>query len=591
MSRKNKSRRIREESRRPLTRFAGPVVILAAAGLAAWPLVQMGPSCGADFSFHFVSWIEAQRSMLAGILYPHWASGPNFGAGEPRFVFYPPLTWMAGALLGMVMPWREVSVALVYLLLAATGFTTRALARHRLSDGPATLAGCASIFLGNMLVDVYTRSDFGELAGGFWIPLLLLFQLRDRSPGGTRLARVLEGAAPLALVVAGIWLTNGPLGIMASFLLAATGLVTAGMERSWLPVGRAAFASALGAALAAVYLVPALGERGWANFGAAISEREYVFENGWLFHSHGDPAWTHYDTTVDLHSWLAVIMCSIAMAMLLVLWKRGVLRAGRAWWIPLALIPVAVLLMQLPVSEPLWRTLPGLRFLQFPWRWLVLMNAPVAVFFAAAVWVTPLRGRVPILAGCAILFFLVSGGTWGICNEDCRGADATILSVEQTYGLLGKPEYAPPGIRHALLDPNVPGDCEVSALGDTEAAAGQDQKQNGRAFACEGKFSRVSDQPEHKIVMGTADRAGFLILRLRSFPAWRLTVNGRRTSAAREENYGLMAVPIPQGPVVVRVDWATTPDVWAGRWLGLLALAAIVALWRAGRTPIPPQVS
>jgi hypothetical protein len=179
MSRKTKPRARREKHSRPLLRFAGPIVILAAAAAAVWPLVTMGPSCGPDFSFHFVSWIEAQRSFLAGILYPHWASGPNFGAGEPRFVFYPPLTWMAGAMLGLIFPWREVSIVLVYLLLAATGLANRALARQMMADGPATLAGCASIFLGNMLVDVYMRSDFAELVGGFWIPLLLLFQLGE----------------------------------------------------------------------------------------------------------------------------------------------------------------------------------------------------------------------------------------------------------------------------------------------------------------------------------------------------------------------------------------------------------------------------
>ena len=152
MSRKTKSRGKPEKYSRHFRQFAGPIVILVAAALAVWPLVMIGPSCGPDFSFHLVSWIEAQRSFLHGILYPHWASGPNFGAGEPRFVFYPPLTWMAGALLGLIVPWPVVSTVLAYLLLAATGLANRALARQMMADGPATLAGCASIFLGNMLV-------------------------------------------------------------------------------------------------------------------------------------------------------------------------------------------------------------------------------------------------------------------------------------------------------------------------------------------------------------------------------------------------------------------------------------------------------
>src|SRR5260370_35729867 len=113
-------------------------------------------------------------------MYPHWTPSPNYGAGEPRFIFYPPLTWMAGAILGVVLPWRLVPLALTFLLLAATGLATRALARQAFNDGIATLAGCAAIFSGYALFTAYERSAFAELTGGFWVPLMLLLMLRDR---------------------------------------------------------------------------------------------------------------------------------------------------------------------------------------------------------------------------------------------------------------------------------------------------------------------------------------------------------------------------------------------------------------------------
>src|ERR1700735_524872 len=87
-------------------RLAGPVIIFLAAAVAVAPLLWRGPSCGSDLIFHLASWIEARNSMLLGIPYPHWAPGSNFGAGEPRFIFYPPLTWMIGAALGVILPWR-----------------------------------------------------------------------------------------------------------------------------------------------------------------------------------------------------------------------------------------------------------------------------------------------------------------------------------------------------------------------------------------------------------------------------------------------------------------------------------------------------
>ena len=88
----------------------------------------------------------------------------------------------------------------------------------------------------------------------------------------------------------------------------------------------------------------------------------------------------------------------------------------------------------------------------------------------------------------------------------------------------------------------------------------------------------MENLPEHKIFIGTADHAGYLILRLRSYPAWRITVNSQAAVATREEGYGLMAVPIPQGTDMVAVDWVTTPDVWLGRIISVLALALLTAL-------------
>ena len=254
-------------------RIACPALILLAAAAAVAPQLIRGNSCGHDFDFHLVSWFEALNSWRHGIPYPHWTPSANFGAGEPRFVFYPPLTWMLGAALGAVLPWQLVPVALTFLLLAGTGLATRALARLALSEGAATLAGCAALFCGYSLFTAYERSAFGELAGGFWLPLVLLFLLRDRHPSAPALRRALDGsAAPLALILAGAWLSNLPVGIMACYFAAALALVLALLEKSWAPVVRAAIAAALGIGLAALYLLPAIREERWVDVEQATGD-------------------------------------------------------------------------------------------------------------------------------------------------------------------------------------------------------------------------------------------------------------------------------------------------------------------------------
>jgi hypothetical protein len=171
--------------------------------------------------------------------------------------------------------------------------------------------------------------------------------------------------------------------------------------------------------------------------------------------------------------------------------------------------------------------------------------------------------------------------------------DRAIPLVERSKGIRGRPEFAPPGIRHALAEPDVAGNCVATSPGDFSGETEHDLKaaQSGGAPACVGDFLQMADLQEHKVFMGNADHAGYLILHLRSYPAWRVTVNGRATAAAREEGYGLMAVPIPQGQSTVAVDWTTTSDVWVGQGISALGLALIAGLFAAERRFSRPRSS
>jgi hypothetical protein len=574
----------------PWIRLAGPVVVLLAAAIAVTPLLRHGPSCGHDFDFHLVSWFDCLNSWRHGILYPHWAPSANFGTGEPRFVFYPPLTWMLGAALGLILPWQFVPATLTFMLLAATGLATRALARQLLTDDAATLAGCAAVFSGYALFTAYERAAFGELAGGYWIPLLLLFALRERNPLGSIWHRALDGsAAPLALVLAGCWLSNLPLGVMACYLLTAAAVAAALLARSWAPMLRAALAASLGLGLTAVYLLPAVVGQRWIDLRQAIDDPGERIENSWLFARHADPALAEHDTVLLKASIIAASMIAVALGCLLVCWGRGKLLEARRWWIPLALIPLAVLFLQLPLSLPVWNLLPKLRFLQFPWRWLVVLEAPMALFFAAAVWPARRWLRVAVVTLCVAFFMaamaFVAKDFYQACDD--QDAVAPMVSVYRSgAGFAGASEYAPPGADNSLIATGLPTACLVTdpamTLGVTPNGVEADNAipaWSAAQHSCEATLNWQSDQPERKRMSALVPHAGFLILRLRGYPAWRVVVNGRPLASLPHRDDGLIAVPIPQGPVDLAVGWTTTPDVIAGRWLSALAVLLLTGLW------------
>jgi 6-pyruvoyl-tetrahydropterin synthase related domain len=584
-------------SERHWNRFIGPAIILLAAVVAVAPQLVRGNSCGHDFDFHLVSWLDCFNSWRHGIPYPHWTPSANYGAGEPRFVFYPPLTWMMGAALGLVMPWTFVPIALTFLLLAGTGLSTRALARQALDDIPATLAGCVALFSGYALFTAYERSAFAELAGGMWIPLVLLFALRDRGSSDSTTDTVWKrtinrSAGLLAVAVAGAWLSNPTVGLMACYLLAAVALCVASLSRSWAPLVRAATGGALGMGLVAAYLVPATWEQRWVDIHQVTEDPGQTLENNWLFAVHSNPSLALHDEVLRTASMIAVAMIAVALAGLLVSWLRGRLPGGRSWWVPLAVIPFAVLLLQFPFSRPLWNLLPELRFLQFPWRWLLVLEAPMAVFFVSALDCARQGRRVVVVAACVTVFLSMTALAERSFFQVCDDEDAVpgMLDVYRSgLGFPGTDEYEPIGADNSLLATNLPASCLVSDpttdLGVATATADDPPDWAAGQGSCEATFAAAGDQAENLRIAANIPHPGYLVLRLRSYPAWHLLVNGQPVSSMPEREDGLMVVPVQQGPVELTAKWTTTADMRLGRWISGVSLLLLAGIFWIERKP------
>jgi hypothetical protein len=571
------------------------LIVFLAAFVAIVPQLMRGNSCGHDFNVHLVSWLDCVNAWRHGIPYPHWAPSPNYGAGEPRFVFYPPLTWMLGAVLGLVLPWNLAPIVLTFFTFAATGLATRALALEALDDLPATLAGCAALFSGFTLFTAYERSAFPEFAGGFWLPLIVLFAMRDRHSSASLFRRVFDGStAPLAIALAGAWLSNLPLGVMAGYLMAGVALLWTLLRKSWAPLFRAAVAAVLGLGLAAIYWLPAAFERNWVDISQATQDPGYNFESNWLFAHNSNPVLALHDQILHQVSWIAISMIAVAALCIAIAWRRGALPIGkstasRLWWAPLAAIPVVILFLLFPVSRPLWYLLPEMRFLQYPWRWLEAVEAPMAIFFTAAVWPSGRRARAAVLVVCAAAFLAATAYASRYFFQVCYPEDTvalTLVDYRAGAGFEGMYEYEPPGGDDSSIATGLPDACLVSdpsiVLGKPDASDPESNPVWSRdQGSCQATFHFLNGNrgnPEHREMRPAIARSGYLVLRLLSYPAWRIRVNGQLLTELPSRDDGLIAVPVPQGPVDLTIDWSISPDVLAGRWVSALSLPLLIAL-------------
>jgi hypothetical protein len=592
------------------------ILIPLAAFIAIIPLLFHGCSCGHDFDFHLLSWMEAARQFTHGNLYPHWAYTAAWNAGEPRFVFYPPLSWTIGAILGLIFPWTWTPIIYTWLALTAAGLALNYVARDFAPPASATLAAVLYTVNPYMLFTAYERTAYAELLAAAWVPLLLHAVLR-------RQVTIPRIAIPIAL----LWLTNAPAAVMSCYALALLTVIRlatnpgapyldsemwASRNSATAPahseIGNtptqtprhlafnAITGTILGIALAAFYVLPAAYERRYVQIAMAIIPTMRIQDN-FLFHHTNDALHDQVLHTASMIALALITTTVIALATALYRYaprrveekttlygsakdassrpkRSGVERplhfVGNSTTFSLltslAILTIVITLLLTPLSAFIWNHAPELVFLQFPWRVLAVLAAVLGLAIALAL--APLNLKpASVTAITLAMAVALTYPAYTVFHQTCDAEDtvqARLTLFHSNQGTDPTDEYTP-----------TTADNDSLAHADPPYWLAQDPNAKPKSNTAPGPA------PTHLTLNSPVPED--IVLNLRDYPAWHITVNGTPVTTHIQRDDGLLTLPISAGPATIDINYTQMPDQTFGDLITAIALIAVAILLASRR--------
>ena len=538
------------------------------ATLAVLPLIIFGNVSGHDVEFHVPNWIDVARHWREGVFYPHWSGGGHFSYGDPRFIIYPPLSWLLGGLLASFLPGALLPGAYVWLCVAANALAAWRLGREWFAAVPARWTA-ALYALNPYLLLVYThRCAYAELLASATFPVAFLQAVRlaraDR--------RGMRAALWLAPAFAALWLANVPAAVLGSYGLGFVLLWLTIRQRSLRPLVRGALGMTLGLGLAAFYILPVAREMKWTQSEGAFAGGLSLWNN-FLFHRSDDAPHTEFNLLVSALACAEMALAGAAFPLALRAKSDSDApeeRSRRTGLPALCALAGVYALMLFPWSQPLWRLLPRIWMAEFPWRSLYILNLALALAVVAAVGRAEASRRRKRLWGAAVAVpWLALGGAillrapW--MPQDVREMIADANSDRGYVGIVD--EFLPVGVDPDNLDADAPRLVAVEEDGDERQIPGL--RTNVLLWNTEAKRFTV-DTPEPARIR----------LHLVNYPAWRASREGQPVQPLSDPRTGQMVIAVPRGYSDVRVWFGHTSDRTYGPAISLVAIAALASLRR-----------
>ena len=554
------------------------------------PLLQNAWLCSDDGALHVYRTVALDRALGDGLLYPRWFPDLAYGYGFPFFNYREPLGYYLVEFVHLLGASFPLALNLVLAgSLIASGLTLN-LWVSDIFDRPAGfVAAIVYMAAPYTVIDSLVRSNLPEAIALALMPFILWAFRRLLLRGGRKYF------ALAVLSLAALLLTHN----ISSLIFVPTLIVYVAVVRSACSTKEqrithysllvTLFAFVLALALTAFFWFPALTEGQSAQLYLTHSARGNDFHFNFAAVSEvfgppgsSDPALLNPPLRIVL-GWAQVALAVLGVVLI----KRLATREQRAHVIIAAMAAVIFSCMALSISLPLWETLPLIRFVQFPWRFVGRAILPVALLSGAAAYsvvrIASDKVRSPralLVTGYSLLVVftlpvLLSAAPL-LYPRLCSGAlDLNINDVFAYERATGHTGVDPLGAYLPVTVEERPGGSPL----EVQYAAGESIKRFDRSTLPAGAqiVSETYRPNRAEVVLDSPIdfQATYLSF---AFPGWQATIAGQPIPIEPSDPNGLISFEVPAGRQTITVAFEDTPTRTLANAISLAALIVLVGV-------------
>ncbi len=354
----------------------GTLVILSLPGV--WELFGPGYFTNHDGEGHIIRLEEFHRAFSDGHFPVRWSPRLMYGYGYPFFNFNYPLSYSLAEVFRLAgLPATDAVKALFSTSFIASGIVMFFWQRTLWGSWGAMAAALLYLYAPYRFSNLYVRGSLAEHVAFVFSPLVF-WMATWIAHSRHRLVPIIVGA----FAYAALMLSHNISAFIMSILLAGYFAFLLWHERK--PMLALPFAGMIagGLLLSSYFFVPALFEKQYTLLDQTIG-RDYpghfvywwqLVLPSWGFGGSGVGTQDGMSFQVGLIHLVILIFSTIALARLL---KRDWPHKRLTLFFLVSTF-IGILFM-LPVTKPLWDTIPLLPFVQFPWRFLMWTTLTIAV--------------------------------------------------------------------------------------------------------------------------------------------------------------------------------------------------------------------